>query len=126
MPDKTTPTGELRWLLTDGGPMPVQQWVSPTGETVWRPVDNAPRVLNKRRDVVPDGAVYIGRPSKWGNPFQIGRHGSRAEVIARHRKWLCDQPDLMASLHELRGRDLVCWCAPAPCHGDTLKELANA
>lgn len=84
-----------------------------------------PRVLNKRRDGMPNDAVYIGRPSKWGNPFQIGRDGTRAEVIAKHRAWLCDQPQLMAALPELRERDLVCWCAPAACHGDTLKELAN-
>lgn len=88
--------------------------------------DPIPHVLNKHRDGMPDGAVYIGRPSKWGNPFQIGRDGTRAEVIAKHRAWLCDQPQLMQKLHELRGRDLVCWCAPAACHGDTLKELANA
>jgi hypothetical protein len=53
------------------------------------------------------------------------RDGTRDEVIAKHRAWICDQPDLMASLHELRGRDLVCFCAPAACHGDTLMEMAN-
>ena len=41
-------------------------------------------------------------------------------VVALHRRWLCDQPHLMAALSELRGRDLVCWCAPKPCHGDVL------
>jgi hypothetical protein len=40
------------------------------------------RVLNKRTDTH-DGAVYIGRGSKWGNPFVIGRDGTRAEVIAK-------------------------------------------
>lgn len=84
-----------------------------------------PRVLNKHRDGMPHGAVYIGRPSKWGNPFQIGKHGDRAMVVTSYRAWLCDQPDLMASLPELRGRDLVCWCAPMRCHGDVLLELAN-
>ncbi len=84
------------------------------------------RVLNKRRDGTPAGSIYIGRPGKWGNPFEIGRDGTRAEVIAKHRAWICDQPALVASLPELRGRDLVCWCAPAACHGDTLKELAHA
>jgi hypothetical protein len=86
---------------------------------------DVPRVLNKRHGIVKRPHVYIGRPSKWGNPFEIGRDGTRAEVIAKHRTWICDQPGLMASLPELRGRDLVCWCAPAACHGDTLKELAN-
>jgi hypothetical protein len=84
-----------------------------------------PRVLNQRHGGEPHDSVYVGRPSRWGNPFQIGRDGTRAEVIAKHRAWLCDQPKLLAALPELRGRDLVCWCAPAACHGDTLLELAN-
>jgi hypothetical protein len=46
-------------------------------------------------------------------------------VIAKHRAWLCDQPDLMAALPELRRRNLYCWCAPLPCHGDVLLKLAN-
>jgi hypothetical protein len=88
-------------------------------------VQGAPwRVFNKRR-LVPLGAVYVGRPTKWGNPFVIGRDGSRADVVAKYRAWLCDQPALMADLPSLRGRDLVCWCAPAACHADVLLELAN-
>ena len=85
-----------------------------------------PRVLNKRRGPMPPGSIYIGRPTKWGNPFVIGRDGTRAEVVAKHRAWICDQPELIAALPELRGRSLVCFCAPAPCHGDVLLELANA
>ena len=85
-----------------------------------------PRVLNKHHGKPSPSAVYIGRPSKWGNPFAIGRDGTRAEVIAKHRAWLCDQPALLAALPELRGRDLICFCAPAGCHGDTLMEMANA
>jgi len=42
-----------------------------------------PKVLNKYKDGVPAGAVYIGRPSKWGNPFVIGKDGDREEVIAK-------------------------------------------
>jgi Domain of unknown function (DUF4326) len=84
-----------------------------------------PRVLNKRVHGSPPGSIYIGRPSKWGNKFVIGKDGTRAQVIAKHREWLCDQPELMAALPELKGHDLVCWCAPFACHGDTLKELAN-
>ena len=45
------------------------------------------RVLNKKRDGMPAGAVYIGRTGKWGNPFVIGRGGTRAEVIAKYRNW---------------------------------------
>ena len=69
--------------------------------------------------------VYIGRPSKWGNPFVIGRDGPRERVIAKYRQWLTSQTALMAALPELRGKTLGCWCAPHPCHGDVLAELAN-
>ena len=69
--------------------------------------------------------VYVGRPSKWGNPFVIGRDGTRDEVIAKYREWILQQPALMASLHEVRGRDLICWCAPESCHADVLRALAN-
>ncbi|WOF45576.1 DUF4326 domain-containing protein (plasmid) [Sphingopyxis indica] len=84
------------------------------------------RVLNKHRSGVPTGAVYIGRGSKWGNPFRIGRDGDRATVIAKYARWLASQVHLLRALDELRGRDLVCFCAPLPCHGDLLRRLANA
>lgn len=83
------------------------------------------KVLNKRKVGIPAGAVYIGRPSKWGNPFVEGKDGTRAEVIAKYTDWLWRNERLLADLHELRGKDLVCWCAPQPCHGDVLLELAN-
>lgn len=83
------------------------------------------KVLNKKRGGVPAGAVYIGRPSKWGNPFVIGKDGTRDEVIAKYRTYLLRDAQLMAALPELRGKDLVCWCAPCACHGDVLLELAN-
>lgn len=92
-----------------------------------------PRVLNKRGNAIPAGAVYVGRPSKWGNPFKIGRDAkgkrwSREDVINLYREWLTtnEKDGLMKDLHELRGKDLVCWCAPLPCHADVLLELANA
>jgi len=69
--------------------------------------------------------VFIGRPSKWGNPFVIGKHGDRGLVIEKFRSWIETQPQLLADLHELRGRTLGCYCAPRPCHGDVLAELAD-
>ena len=69
--------------------------------------------------------MYIGRPSKWGNPFEIGKDGDRAEVIQKYREWVATQPNLMAALPELRGKVLGCWCAPKACHGDVLVSLAN-
>jgi hypothetical protein len=69
--------------------------------------------------------VYIGRPSKWGNPFVIGKDGDRDTVIAKFKHWLHTQPQLMAALPELKGKRLACWCAPLACHGDVLAQLAN-
>lgn len=69
--------------------------------------------------------VYVGRPSKWGNPFALGRDGSRDEVISKYRCWIVTQTDLMNSLDELRGKDLICWCAPLACHAEVLQELTN-
>lgn len=66
--------------------------------------------------------VYIGRPSKWGNPFRIGVDGTREDVIQKYREWIRNQP---LPFDELRGKTLGCYCHPLPCHGDILMELAN-
>ena len=70
--------------------------------------------------------VYIGRPSKWGNPFTIGRDGTRAEVISKFREYLLNTPSLLAEVKKLQGKTLACWCHPKPCHGDVLAKLAEA
>jgi len=69
--------------------------------------------------------VYIGRPSKWGNPFEIGKDGSRKEVIEKYRKYVLENEELMNDLHELKGKVLGCWCKPEACHGDVLVELVE-
>lgn len=69
--------------------------------------------------------VYIGRPSKWGNPFKIGPDGTRTEVIEKYKKWFWQQPDLVKAIPELQGKILGCWCKPHACHGDFLAEIAN-
>jgi len=86
-----------------------------------------PQVLNKitLRGGIPETAVYIGRPSKWGNPFKVGKHGDRETCVRKYADWIAIQPDLRMALPELRGKDLVCWCAPQACHGDVLLKLAN-
>jgi len=85
------------------------------------------KVLNKHSADSHAGAVYIGRGSKWGNPFRIGIDGNRAAVIEKYERWLRSQHNLPRALDELRGRDLLCFCAPKPCHGDLLLlRLANA
>ena len=69
--------------------------------------------------------VYIGRGSKWGNPFRIGRDGTREDVIIKYRKYIRSQPHLIAALHELKGRRLGCYCSPLACHGDILVKLVK-
>lgn len=76
--------------------------------------------------------VYIGRPSKWGNPFTHIQDrktkaefivATREEAIAKYREWILTQPALLNDLHELDGKILGCWCKPQSCHGDVLVEL---
>jgi hypothetical protein len=69
--------------------------------------------------------VYVGRPSKWGNPFPMKSESERASVIEKYRHWIMRQPELLNALPELRGKVLACWCAPRACHADILAELAN-
>ena len=87
-----------------------------------------PKVYNlSSRKPVPEDAVYIGRPTIWGNPFIIGRDGTREEVIRKYERMLASNARLRElAQRELRGRDLACHCAPQPCHGDILLRIANA
>lgn len=85
-----------------------------------------PKVFNKKANNAPASAVYIGRPSPWGNPFEIGKDGNREDVIRLYREWLMAQPTLVARVkRELAGKDLICWCSPLACHGEVLIEVAN-
>lgn len=97
-----------------------------------------PKVLNIKQFhyIIPSGAVYVGRgnsyyglsQSKWANPYKLisGSKEDRKRVLDQYRIWL-DIQILEGKLdpEELRGKDLVCWCAPEPCHADILIELAN-
>lgn len=84
------------------------------------------KVLNKRTSGVPDGAVYVGRPTKWGNPFPLDVEWERDLVVQQYEDWLRTQPALVAAARtELAGKDLVCWCAPRRCHADVLLRVAN-
>lgn len=85
-----------------------------------------PKVYNKRNRDAPLDAVYVGRPSKFGNPFLIGRDGDREEVVYKYRKFMENNPELCEDAkQELAGKDLICWCAPALCHADILLDIAN-
>ncbi len=84
------------------------------------------KVWNRRKAGVPAEAKYVGRPSKFGNPFIVGKHGTQEQCVSLYRDWVYTKPELMKLIkHELQGQDLVCWCAPLPCHADVLMEIAN-
>jgi hypothetical protein len=85
---------------------------------------------------MPNGAVYVGRPTKWGNPWPIGRPGLDGEVmptaeaaVERYEGAIDTDlrvPDSGTIRQELRGRDVVCWCgSDQPCHADVLMRIAN-
>lgn len=79
---------------------------------------------------MPANTVYVGRPTRWGNPFRVGEHLNREQAVAAYREYI--QARIAAEpgrydLEELRGQDLACWCPlDQPCHADVLLELANA
>jgi hypothetical protein len=79
----------------------------------------------------PNFDVYIGRAwaglpeSKWHNPYRIGVHGTREQVLERYEMYIRRRPDLIKALPELRDKRLGCWCHPLPCHGDVLVRLID-
>lgn len=78
------------------------------------------RVVNKYKEPYD---IYIGRGSKWGNPFVIGQDGTREEVVEKYKKYILEQPELLKALSELQNKTLGCFCKPKACHGDVLVEL---
>ena len=70
-------------------------------------------------------AKRIDRRTVWGNPFLLGKHGDRDGIIAAYREHLDHSPGLKANLGKLRGKVLLCWCHPEPCHGDVLCEAVE-
>lgn len=96
-------------------------------------------VLSRRKGWrMPANTMKIDRSTKWGNPFVIGKDGTRAECIelyrrfvggneATKRKEVLAARELVADFaHELRGKNLACWCPmDEPCHADILLKIAN-
>ena len=85
-------------------------------------------VLNRNKDNIPPEAVYIGRGTMWGNSFVIGVDGTRDEACEAYAKQLKESirtgEVTVEQLASLNGKDLVCYCAPLRCHGDTLARVA--
>lgn len=80
--------------------------------------------------------TYIGRPSKWGNPYTHKQDGktlakyvvnTREDAIVAYKVWITEGEGryLLNDLHELKNKTLGCWCKPKSCHGDVLKELVE-
>lgn len=79
--------------------------------------------------------VYIGRPSKWGNPYthRVSRTlaqykvNTRQQAIEAYKEWITNRDGkyLLDYLYELKDKILVCWCKPEDCHGDVLAELVS-
>ena len=92
---------------------------------------------------MPEGAVNVARPGRWGNLFNVGKHGTRAQCAAMFLQLArgfidlgCDidvEPQqtmyrrIRRHIGDLQGRDLACWCPldGGACHGDVLLLLAN-
>jgi len=72
------------------------------------------------------GDINCGRPSKWGNPYIIGKDGDREEVLQKYKKYLFNDPDLIIEARkELKDKVLECYCKPLKCHCDLLAYLCD-
>ena len=93
--------------------------------------NNIPRVVHCKKEPYD---VYIGRPSKFGNPFSHkGGTLAQVEVETREEAIVCFEnyvyatPWLLKAIkEELKGKTLGCWCSPLACHGEVLLKIANS
>ena len=88
----------------------------------------SPKVYNKRRPhEIPEDAVYVGRPSRWGNPYKETSKKKTREQAIREFQTYAELKDFYEAdwLEPLKGKDLVCWCSPLPCHASILLQMAN-
>ena len=91
-----------------------------------KPAAAQPRVWKRGDRKTPRDAVFVGRPTKWGNPFKMHDEKDRASVCERFEAYMASNPELCADAkRELKGRHLICFCAPRQCHADTLLRIAN-
>lgn len=101
------------------------------------------RLSRKKGWKLPENTVVVSRPTKWGNPFIVSKHGTREECVRKFELlcsgYYCVSLDSECAdaqqrfmhyakkhLAMLRGKNLACWCAlDAPCHADILLQIAN-
>jgi Domain of unknown function (DUF4326) len=94
---------------------------------------NRPKRIQRRRAKgwrMPENAVYVGRPTEWGNPWRASSTRGAECAVANYREWLCANlkgpQRFRKPIEELRGKDLACWCPlNRPCHADVLLQIAN-
>lgn len=98
----------------------------------------APKRIQRKRTKgwrMPEGTMYVGRPTKWGNPWKVGERSpwapyepmDRAAAVAVYRYGIDTELGRWLVRGELAGKDLACWCPlSSPCHADVLLEIANA
>jgi hypothetical protein len=84
-----------------------------------------PRRIQCRRDrpwQTTPKAVYVGRPSRWGNSYRVGVHGTAAQCVRLYATHYGANAAYRAEVRAaLAGKDLACWCKPdQPCHADVL------
>ena len=101
------------------------------------------RIQRKRTKgwIMPENTVYVGRPTKWGNPWSADKYGAeyavnyyKCAILNWATEWEGDAllvsfkpPKVDEIRAELRGKDLACWCSLEDmCHADVLLEIANA
>jgi hypothetical protein len=78
---------------------------------------------------MPENTVYVGRPTKYGNPYRIGDMGLTRETVVEMyegylNRVLVNNPKF---LDELQGKDLACWCPlDKPCHADVILKFLEA
>lgn len=77
---------------------------------------------------MPENTVYVGRGSKWGNPFPVNEDREPEEAVNAYEWWIREQGGhkLLADIAELCGKNLACWCPlDMPCHAEVLLKLAR-
>jgi hypothetical protein len=90
-----------------------------------------PKVYNIKTDKnIPQEAINIMRPSKWGNPYKLSDYNDRDVVLELYSEYIFKriqlEPNLLNEIkQELGGKDLVCCCHPKKCHGHILLKIAN-
>lgn len=88
-----------------------------------------PKRIQRKRTAgwkMPEDTIYVGRPTKWGNPYKINEKVDRSNAVALFREYI-EQYVPKEELEELKGKNLACWCKEgSPCHADVLLEIANA